>query len=125
MNFSLTVPTNQAVVIYGGRFVTWDPDVYWRIRQFGRQHLFRMDSSLPDPILGERACAFVLLKEGASLRFEEAVDFLKTQHLAVWQLPERLEIVDDFPRGPGGKILKSALTKLVTEKLKAEGKIPS
>lgn len=55
VNFSLTVPTNQAVVIYGGRFVTWDPNVYWRIRQFGQQHLFRMDSSLPDPILGAPA----------------------------------------------------------------------
>ncbi|MBM3345153.1 MAG: AMP-binding protein [Betaproteobacteria bacterium] len=82
-------------------------------------------TSMPDPILGERACAFVMLKPDASLGFEEAVDFLKAQHLAVWQLPERLEIIDDFPRGPGGKILKGALTKLVTEKLKAEGKIPA
>ena len=82
-------------------------------------------TSMPDPILGERACAFVLLKPGMRLSFDEAVEFLKTQHLAVWQLPERLEIIDDFPRGPGGKILKSTLTKLVTEKLKAEGKIPA
>lgn len=82
-------------------------------------------TSMPDPVLGERACAFVVLKQGAKLGFEEAVEFLKTQHLAVWQLPERLEYIDDFPRGPGGKTLKSKLTQIVTEKLKAEGKIPA
>ena len=82
-------------------------------------------TSMPDPILGERACAFVIVKKGTTLTFEDAVEFLKSQHLAVWQLPERLELIEDFPRGPGGKVLKSALTKLVTEKLKAEGKIPS
>ena len=82
-------------------------------------------TSMPDTSLGERACAFVILKKGAALAFEDAVEFLKSQHLAVWQLPERLELIDDFPRGPGGKVLKSALTKMVTAKLKAEGKIPS
>jgi non-ribosomal peptide synthetase component E (peptide arylation enzyme) len=81
--------------------------------------------AMPDPILGERACACVILRSGATLEFQQAVDFLKEQKLAVFQLPERLEIVDDFPRGPGGKILKSALTKMVVEKLKAEGKIPT
>jgi hypothetical protein len=49
-NFSLTVPTNQAVVIYGGRFATTGSDIYWRITQFGELHLFRMDS-MTDPIL--------------------------------------------------------------------------
>ncbi len=82
-------------------------------------------TAMPDPVLGERACAFVILKSGASLKFEEAVDFLKANHLAIWQVPERLEIIDDFPRGPGGKVLKSKLTQVITEKLKAEGKIPA
>jgi non-ribosomal peptide synthetase component E (peptide arylation enzyme) len=82
-------------------------------------------TSMPDPVLGERACAFVILKQDASLTFAEAVDFLKSNHLAIWQLPERLEIIDDFPRGPGGKVQKSKLTQLVTEKLRAEGKIPA
>ena len=81
-------------------------------------------TSMPDPVLGERACAFVMLKEGAKLGFEEAVEYLKSQHLAIWQLPERPEIIDDFPRGPGGKVLKSKLTELVTIKLRAEGKVP-
>jgi len=40
-------------------------------------------------------------------------------------LPERLEIVEDMPRSTGGKIAKAKLTTLVTEKLKAEGKLPA
>lgn len=50
VNFSLTVPTNQAVVIYGGRFATSTPDIYWRITQFEQLYLFRLDSMF-DPIL--------------------------------------------------------------------------
>lgn len=80
-------------------------------------------TSMPDPILGERACAFVLLREGRSLTLAQAVEFLKEQKLAVFQLPERLEIMDDLPRGPGGKVQKAKLTELVTAKLRAEGKL--
>jgi acyl-coenzyme A synthetase/AMP-(fatty) acid ligase len=80
-------------------------------------------TAMPDPILGERACAFVVLRRDQELTFESAVDFLKGQKLAVWQLPERLEIMEDLPRGPGGKVIKSKLTDLVTEKLRHEGKL--
>ena len=80
-------------------------------------------AAMPDPILGERACAFVQARDGSNLSFEEMIDFLKAEKVAIWQLPERLEIVDDLPRGPGGKILKGKLTELVTTKLKAEGVI--
>lgn len=51
VNFSLTVPTNQAVVIYGGHVATWEPEIYWQIRQFGETHYFRLESTLADPIL--------------------------------------------------------------------------
>ena len=79
-------------------------------------------TAMPDPVLGERACAFVVLRDDQKLTFESAVDFLKSQKLAIWQLPERLEIMQDLPRGPGGKVIKSKLTELVTEKLRHEGK---
>ena len=80
-------------------------------------------TSMPDPILGERACAFVMLREGTTLDLDQAVEFLKAQKLAIWQLPERIEIVADLPRGPGGKVQKAKLTELITAKLKAEGKL--
>ena len=71
-------------------------------------------AAMPDPILGERACAFVILNPEASLTFDDVVEFLKSQDLAVWQLPEHLVIVDDFPKGAGGKVKKAELTALVT-----------
>lgn len=80
-------------------------------------------AAMPDKVLGERACAFVMLKQGCTLTFDEMVKFLTEHKIAVWQLPERLEIVDDMPRSTGAKISKKDLTVLVTEKLKAEGKL--
>lgn len=77
-------------------------------------------AAMPDPVLGERACAFVMLKPGTTLGFEEMKQFLIANKLAIWQLPERLEIVEDMPRSTGGKIAKARLTGLVTQKLKAE-----
>lgn len=68
----------------------------------------------PDPVLGERACAFVILRPAHSLSFEDMVAFLKEQKLAVWQLPEQLVLLDEFPRGAGGKVQKAKLTALVT-----------
>ena len=88
---------------------------------YAKQRLRRISltapvAAMPDPELGERACAFVVLHNGEALDFPEMVSFLKEQKIAVWQLPERL----DLPKGPGGKVLKAALTAMVTEKLKSE-----
>lgn len=77
-------------------------------------------AAMPDAILGEKACAFVVLRSGASLSFDEMVAFLKEQKIAVWQLPERLELMDELPRGVGGKVLKARLTIEVAEKLRRE-----
>jgi cyclohexanecarboxylate-CoA ligase len=63
----------------------------------------------PDRRLGERACAFVTLREGASLTFEEMTDFLKAQKMAIQYIPERMEIVKELPRTPSGKVQKFKL----------------
>jgi cyclohexanecarboxylate-CoA ligase len=63
----------------------------------------------PDPRFGERACAFVVLREGRTFDFGEMAAFLKEQKMAVQYIPERLEIVDDLPRTPSGKIQKFKL----------------
>ncbi len=79
---------------------------------------------MPDPTMGERACAFVTLKEGEMLTFEEMVEFLKTKKIATFKLPERLEVLDALPLvGESGKIDNKGMVKMITEKLKEEGKI--
>ena len=79
---------------------------------------------MPDPVMGERACAFVTLKEGEQFTFDEMVDYLKGKKIAMFKLPERLEVVDTLPLvGESGKIDKKAMAKMIADKLKAEGKI--
>ena len=63
----------------------------------------------PDARLGERACAFVVPREGASLAFAEMVAYLNAQQMAQQYIPERLEVVTELPRTPSGKIQKFKL----------------
>ena len=68
----------------------------------------------PDERLGERACAIVKLKDPTQqLRFTDMVEFLKTHNLAMQYIPERLEIWDEIPMTPSGKIQKFKLRDLL------------
>jgi cyclohexanecarboxylate-CoA ligase len=75
---------------------------------------------MPDPRLGERACAFVIPKPGESITLAEIVAYLETKQLARQKFPERLEIVSEFPMTPSGKIQKYCLRQLVAERVAAE-----
>jgi 2,3-dihydroxybenzoate-AMP ligase len=77
---------------------------------------------MPDPILGERMCAYVILQRGHSLDLSELVVFLMHQEIAKHKLPERLEIVEEFPLSPFGKVSKKDLTNRITQLLKSEGR---
>lgn len=69
----------------------------------------------PDERLGERACAFVTLKDGASFDFDEMQRFLREHGLSVQYWPERLEIREALPSTASGKIQKFALRKMLRE----------
>lgn len=77
---------------------------------------------MPDPEMGERACAFVTTKRGESFSLDEMVEYLKTKKIARFKFPERLEIIDAIPLAGGSKIDKKELTRIVTAKLTTEGK---
>ena len=50
------------------------------------------------------------------------VEFLKSKKLAMFKVPERLELVDEFPAvGDSGKVNKEALKKDIAEKVTARG----
>ncbi|HLI60821.1 MAG TPA: AMP-binding protein [Solirubrobacteraceae bacterium] len=65
--------------------------------------------AMPDPRLGERACAFVVPASGATLTFAEMQAHLDAHHVAKPYWPERLELVAELPRTPSGKIQKFVL----------------
>lgn len=78
---------------------------------------------MPDPVLGERMCAYVILRAGQKLALSDLVQFLLQEEIAKHKLPERLEIVDDFPLSPFGKVSKKDLIERIAAKLKEEGKL--
>ena len=67
----------------------------------------------PDARLGERVCAFVTLRPGTSLDLDEMRTFLGACELTPQYWPERLELCDDLPRTPSGKVQKFRLRELV------------
>jgi cyclohexanecarboxylate-CoA ligase len=73
---------------------------------------------VPDDVLGERASCFVVLKNGASLSFEELTAFLAERKFAKFTWPEQLAIVPDMPVTPTRKVMKA---QLVSRFLNAAG----
>ncbi len=78
---------------------------------------------MPDPILGERVCAFIKLKKGETLAFEELIAYLKAKKTSVLYLPERIEFIDEIPLTNVGKVDKKRLREEIKEILKREGRI--
>jgi 2,3-dihydroxybenzoate-AMP ligase len=76
--------------------------------------------AMADPIFGEKACACVVLQPGATLTFAELVGHLRTQQIAAFKLPERLEVMTSFPVSPVGKILKRELREIVAQRIAEE-----
>jgi 2,3-dihydroxybenzoate-AMP ligase len=77
---------------------------------------------MPDPILGERMCAYVILRRDKSLTLEQLVQFLMNEEIAKHKLPERLEILEDFPLSPFGKVSKKDLSERIALELREEHK---
>ena len=69
---------------------------------------------VPDPNLGEKMCACVILRPGAALSLGGLTDFLKAREIAKFKIPERLEVLEDFPMSTFGKVSKKALSEMVT-----------
>jgi acyl-CoA synthetase (AMP-forming)/AMP-acid ligase II len=72
--------------------------------------------AVPDPRLGETVGAFVVLLPGAALDLDEVRRFFRAAGVATQKTPERLEVVDALPRGPGGKVLKVELRRRLADR---------
>lgn len=79
--------------------------------------------SMPDPRLGEKACAFVVPRDGAAPTVESLGEYLRARDVAVQKLPERVELVDSLPRTAPGKVRKNVLRDMIADRLRAEGVI--
>ncbi len=79
--------------------------------------------AMPDPLMGERACAYIASQQGTTFTFNEMASFLRSRRIASFKIPERLEIWDSLPIGELGKVVKHQLVADIRKKLQAEGKI--
>jgi 2,3-dihydroxybenzoate-AMP ligase len=76
--------------------------------------------AMPDPAMGERACACVTLRAGASFAIAEMRAFLESRGLARYKWPERVEVLSAMPLTNVGKIRKADLRREIETKLAAE-----
>lgn len=77
---------------------------------------------MPDRVLGQKCCAFIVPRHGEIPTFEEIVTFLKNKGIAPYKLPERLEIIDGLPLTKEQKIDKKVLRARIAQEIEGEAK---
>ncbi len=76
---------------------------------------------MPDRMMGERICAYVIAEDGQTVpTVKELSDFIVEQGCGRFKSPERIEVVDNFPVTRVGKTSKGLLREDITRKLEAE-----
>jgi len=73
--------------------------------------------AMPDPVMGERVCAYVQPKGGTEIDFEKIISFLKSNMASVLQLPERIEFMDFLPLTRANKVDKKVLLEDIQAKI--------
>jgi len=72
---------------------------------------------LPDDRLGERACAAIIPKPGATAPDLAALQaFLDAEGVAKYTWPESVEVFEEFPRTPSLKVVKRDVVKAIAER---------
>ena len=70
---------------------------------------------VPDPVMGERVCAFVVPRGTEVPTVQGLFDFLRAKGLAAQKCPERIELIEELPRTPSGKVQKFLLRQTLQE----------
>ncbi|MGP2128260.1 medium-chain fatty-acid--CoA ligase [Escherichia coli] len=74
--------------------------------------------AMSDERLGERSCAYVVLKAPHhSLSLEEVVAFFSRKRIAKYKYPEHIVVIEKLPRTTSGKIQKFLLRKDIMRRL--------
>jgi len=104
--FLVVVDRKKDIVVRGGENISAQEveEVLLRMPQIEDVAIVAM----PDPVLGERACAYVVLRCGP-LELADLVAHLRAAGVATFKFPERLEVRTDLPRTPTGKVRKDEL----------------
>src|ERR1700689_3267758 len=76
--------------------------------------------AMPDPVLGERSCPYLALRDRNAFTLSAMREFLAARGVAQFKWPERIEVVTELPLTNVGKIKKTELRRNIADKLAAE-----
>lgn len=79
--------------------------------------------AMPDPQMGEKACAYIQTTPRSALTFEAVIAFLKGRGASVLHLPERVEFMESLPLTKTGKLDKRLLEADIKRKIAAGGSV--
>ena len=71
--------------------------------------------AMPHVRMGETPCAFVVVREGYALRFDEMISFLESHKVAKQKFPEKLVVAGELPHNAAGKVMKNILKLKLAE----------
>jgi cyclohexanecarboxylate-CoA ligase len=71
---------------------------------------------MPDPVVGEKACCFIVPRPGHTPRLDELCAYLLERGIAKYKLPERLETLAEMPLTPTRKVIKGQLARMLADK---------
>lgn len=77
--------------------------------------------AMPDSVLGERVCVFVVLGAGVAIDLDAVRGSMHDAEVAKYKWPERIELVDELPLTKVGKIDKKALRAVIADRLNDHG----
>jgi 2,3-dihydroxybenzoate-AMP ligase len=74
---------------------------------------------MPDPVLGERVCLYVVPTPGATVTLDEVRAVMSAAGVAAYKLPDRVVPCDELPATKVGKIDKKALREDAARRVEA------
>lgn len=77
---------------------------------------------MPDYRLGERVCAYVVPRPGQTVTVADVQQHLTDLKVMRYKIPERVEVVEELPLTPTGKVKKAPLVQDITDKLAADAR---
>lgn len=80
---------------------------------------------MPDPVLGERVCVFVVVREGyGAPRVADFAAHMQSLGLAKFKWPERIEVLEALPLTNVGKLDKAPLRERLSKETETETRTP-
>ena len=104
------VGRNKDLIVRGGMKIS--PEEIDQLLSTHPHVLEAAVAAMPDEHLGQRVCAFVVMKDSHTLSLEQICDHLAERGLARFKWPEKMVQLQALPRNPLGKVVRHTLENM-------------